>query len=184
MLRQKGYRLQQEHHGKLQHCCRSGIPDFSFGVAGSISFANANPSIDFKIGVLVKVELPDDTGLNGWLYWYIFEFRGGVGIGYTVLGAGADVTVGAGVDFWAPITCYIGMAIPEQGGLLIVTDTSMDVGVGIHGDVQFCLDPPIIPRKRWNYDIPGLKAEAVWQIFRLRTENFEAVIKEGPKRKS
>ena len=345
--------------------------DLSFGVAGSISFANANPSIDFKIGVLVKVELenalaknskpsslfadkrpeeekieyyqdkfnekfpdgnfnsediesyidamskvelPDDTGLNGWLlkatdklqkaspvhtmrptkdaknihrafnpipqiplvvtvdaqfdiifktaaiiefnnftagyigmqvldckagidwgfrrkFWGIpvpssfycdtyaavnrysesagfagittidrnkasigggmrftlcpiVEFRGGVGIGYTVLGAGADVTVGAGVDFWAPITCYIGMAIPEQGGLLIVTDTSMDVGVGIHGDVQFCLNPPIIPRKRWNYDIPGLKAEAVWQIFRLRTENFEAVIKEGPKRKS
>lgn len=29
-----------------------------------------------------------------------------------------------------------------------------------------------------------IAAEAVWQIFRLRTENFKAVIKEGPKRKS
>ena len=46
--------------------------------------------------MLVKVELPDDTGLNGWLYWYIVEFRGGVGIGYTVLGAGADVTESLG----------------------------------------------------------------------------------------
>ena len=114
----------------------------------------------------------------------VVEFRGGVGLGYNVLGAKADVTVGCGVDFFAPLTGYLGLARKNNGEHLIVTETSLDAGIGIHGDVQFCLDPPIIPTKRWSYDIPGLKTEWVWQIFRLRSENDEWVKKEGPKKKS
>ena len=113
----------------------------------------------------------------------VLEFRGGVGIGYSVLGASADVTVGAGVDLFAPLTGYVGLARKANGDHLVVTETSMDAGIGIHGDVQFCLDPPLLSTKRWKYDIPGLKTEYVWQIFRLRSENLEWVKKEGPKKK-
>ena len=114
----------------------------------------------------------------------VIELRGGVGIGYNVLGAKADVTVGCGVDLFAPLTGYLGLARKKSGEGLVVTETSLDAGIGIHGDVQFCLDPPIISTKRWKYDIPGLKTEWVWQIFRLRSENGEWVKKEGPKKKS
>ena len=101
----------------------------------------------------------------------------------SVLGASADVTVGAGVDLFAPLTGYVGLARKANGDHLVVTETSMDAGIGIHGDVQFCLDPPLLSTKRWKYDIPGLKTEYVWQIFRLRSENLEWVKKEGPKKK-
>ncbi|MCR4949420.1 MAG: hypothetical protein K6A15_09715 [Treponema sp.] len=60
----------------------------------------------------------------------------------------------------------------------------MDACFSYSGDVQFCLDPPILSKKYWNYDIPGLKDQYVWQIFRLRLENGEIIKSEGPKRKS
>ena len=40
---------------------------------------------------------------------------------------------------------------------VIILDMDMDAGFSYSGDVQFCLDPPILSKKYWNYDIPGLK---------------------------
>ena len=114
----------------------------------------------------------------------VIEFRGGVGLGYSVLGAGADVTVGAKIDFFAPLSSYVGYAMRFDGTPVVILDMDMDAGFSYSGDVQFCLDPPILSTKRWNYDIPGLKDQCVWQIFKLRLENFEVVEKEGPKRKA
>ena len=65
-----------------------------------------------------------------------------------------------------------------------ILDMDMDAGFSYSGDVQFCLDPPILSTKRWNYDIPGLKDQYTWQIFRLRLENFEVTKAEGPKKKA
>ena len=113
----------------------------------------------------------------------VLEFRGGVGLGYSILGASADVTVGAKVDFYAPLNAYLTYGIKGNGDVALVLDMDMDAGFTVCGDVQFCLDPPIISTKRWNYDIPGLKEQCLWQIFRLRVENFEVTKKEGPKRK-
>ena len=128
---------------------------------------------DLKIGCGVKFTISP-----------VIEFRGGVGLGYSVLGASADVTVGAKIDFFAPLSSYVGYAMRFDGMPVVILDMDMDAGFSYSGDVQFCLDPPIISTKRWNYDIPGLKDQCVWQIFKLRLENFEVVEKEGPKRKA
>lgn len=114
----------------------------------------------------------------------VLEFRGGVGLGYSILGASADVTVGAKIDFFAPFSAYLGYAVRCDGMPVIILDMDMDAGFSYSGDVQFCLDPPIISTKRWSYDIPGLKDQCVWQIFRWRLENFETVKKDGPKKKA
>ena len=113
----------------------------------------------------------------------VIEFRVGAGVGYNILGAGADVTVGAGADFFAPITFYLAGGYSFDNSLLIVREVGIDAGIGIHGDVQFCLDPPILRTKRWNYDLPGLKQEWVWQILKLRVENDKIVKNEGIKLK-
>lgn len=113
----------------------------------------------------------------------VLEFRVGAGLGYSILGAGADVSLGPKVDFFAPLSAYLGYAIRADGAPVIILDMDMDAGFSYSGDVQFCLDPPILSKKYWNYDIPGLKDQYVWQIFRLRLENFQVVKKEGPKRK-
>ena len=114
----------------------------------------------------------------------VVEFRGGVGLGYSVLGASADVTVGAKVDFFAPLSAYVGFARKLDLTPVVILDMDMDAGFSYSGDVQFCLDPPILSTKRWNYDIPGLKDQYTWQIFRLRLENFEVTKAEGPKKKA
>ena len=114
----------------------------------------------------------------------VVEFRGGVGLGYSILGAGADVTVGAKVDFFAPLSAYVGFARRLDLTPVVILDMDMDAGFSYSGDVQFCLDPPILSTKRWNYDIPGLKDQYTWQIFRLRLENFEVTKAEGPKKKA
>ena len=114
----------------------------------------------------------------------VLEFRGGVGLGYSVLGASADVTVGAKLNFWAPLNVYWEYAVRMDGIPVCIVDLDMDAGFSIGGDVQFCLDPPIISTKRWNYDIPGLREECTYQVFRLRLENFEVIKKEGPKKKA
>lgn len=114
----------------------------------------------------------------------VLEFRVGAGLGYSILGAGADVSLGPKVDFFAPLSAYLGYAIRADGAPVIILDMDMDAGFSYSGDVQFCLDPPILSKKYWNYDIPGLKDQYVWQIFRLRLENFQVVKKEGPKRKA
>ena len=114
----------------------------------------------------------------------VVEFRGGVGLGYSVLGASADVTVGAKVDFFAPLSAYVGFARRLDLTPVVILDMDMDAGFSYSGDVQFCLDPPILSTKRWNYDIPGLKDQCTWQIFRLRLENFEVTKAEGPKKKA
>ena len=128
---------------------------------------------DLKIGCGVKFTISP-----------VIEFRGGVGLGYSVLGASADITVGAKIDFFAPLSSYVGYAMRFDGMPVVILDMDMDAGFSYSGDVQFCLDPPILSTKRWNYDIPGLKDQCVWQIFKLRLENFEVVEKEGPKRKA
>ena len=114
----------------------------------------------------------------------VLEFRVGAGLGYSILGAGADVSLGPKVDFFAPLSAYLGYAIRADGAPVIILDMDMDAGFSYSGDVQFCLDPPILSKKYWNYDIPGLKDQYVWQIFRLRLENFQVVKKEGVKRKA
>ena len=129
----------------------------------------------------------DDFKVGGGLRFTIapvLEFRGGVGLGFSVLGASADVTVGAKLNFWAPLNAYWEYAVRMDGIPVWILDLDMDAGFSIGGDVQFCLDPPIISTKRWNYDIPGLREECNWQIFRLRLENAEVVKKEGPKKKA
>ena len=128
---------------------------------------------DLKIGCGVKFTISP-----------VIEFRGGVGLGYSLLGASADITVGAKIDFFAPLSSYVGYAMRFDGMPVVILDMDMDAGFSYSGDVQFCLDPPILSTKRWNYDIPGLKDQCVWQIFKLRLENFEVVEKEGPKRKA
>ena len=113
----------------------------------------------------------------------VVKFRVGVGLGYSLLGASADVTVGPKIVFFAPLSSYVGIAMEMDGTPVVIIDMDMDAGFSYSGDVQFCLDPPILSTKRWSYDIPGLKGQCVWQIFRLRLENFEVVEKEGPMRK-
>ena len=114
----------------------------------------------------------------------VLELRVGAGVGYSILGAGADVSIGPKVDFFAPLSAYLGYAIRIDGAPVMILDMDMDAGFSYSGDVQFCLDPPILSKKYWNYDIPGLKDQYVWQIFRLRLENFQVVKKEGVKRKA
>ena len=114
----------------------------------------------------------------------VLELRVGAGVGYSILGAGADVSIGPKVDFFAPLSAYLGYAIRRDGEPVMILDMDMDAGFSYSGDVQFCLDPPILSKKYWNYDIPGLKDQYLWQIFRLRLENFHVVKKEGPKRKA
>lgn len=114
----------------------------------------------------------------------VLELRVGAGVGYNILGAGADVTLGVKVDFFAPLSAYLGCAIRIDGAPVIILDLDMDAGFGYSGDVQFCLDPPILSKRYWNYDIPGLKDQYVRQIFKLRLENFKVVKKEGIKEKA
>lgn len=113
----------------------------------------------------------------------VLELRVGAGVGYSILGAGADVSIGPKVDFFAPLSAYLGYAIRRDGAPVMILDMDMDAGFSYSGDVQFCLDPPILSKKYWNYDIPGLKDQYLWQIFRVRLENFQVVKKEGVKRK-
>ena len=114
----------------------------------------------------------------------VLELRVGAGVGYNILGAGADVTLGVKVDFFAPLSAYLGCAIRIDGAPVIILDLDMDAGFSYSGDVQFCLDPPILSKRYWNYDIPGLKDQYVRQIFKLRLENFKVVKKEGIKEKA
>ena len=114
----------------------------------------------------------------------VLELRVGAGVGYNILGAGADVTLGVKVDFFAPLSAYLGCAIRIDGTPVIILDLDMDAGFSYSGDVQFCLDPPILSKRYWNYDIPGLKDQYVRQIFKLRLENFKVVKKEGIKEKA
>ena len=176
--------------------CRAGINwgfrDKFLGVPIPTSFycetyCNVGSHTEFAGFVGITSADPKDLTISGGAritICPIIELRGGVGLGYSVLGASADVTVGAGFDLFAPVTGYFGRGFNMRGEPVLTTELSMDAGFGIHGDVQFCLDPPLISAKRWNYDIPGLKAEWVWQIFRVRLENFEVVKKEGIKYKS
>lgn len=140
--------------------------------AGFAGITSRDPK-QFKVGGGVKFTVAP-----------VVEFRLGGGVGYDILGAGADVTLGAKVDFFAPFSSYVGLAHRFDDSPVIILDMDMDAGFSYSGDVQFCLDPPIISTKRWGYDIPGLKDSMVWQIFRLRLENFEIVEKEGPKLKA
>lgn len=176
--------------------CRAGINwgfrDKFLGIPIPTSFycdtyCNVGSHTEFAGFVGITSADPKDLTISGGARITIcpvIELRGGVGLGYSVLGASADVTVGAGFDLFAPVTGYLGKGFNMRGEPVLTTELSMDAGFGIHGDVQFCLDPPIISAKRWNYDIPGLKTEWVWQIFRVRLENFEVVKKEGVKYKS
>ena len=139
--------------------------------AGFAGITSRDPK-QFKIGGGVKFTIVPTA-----------EFRLGGGIGYDVLGAGADVTLGGKVDFFAPLSAYLGLAYTLLLDPVIILDMDMDAGFSYSGDVQFCLDPPLLSKKYWNYDIPGLKDQKVWQIFRLRLENGEIVKSEGPKLK-
>ncbi len=140
--------------------------------AGFAGITSKDPKL-FKVGGGVKFTIAP-----------VVEFRIGGGLGYDILGAGADVTLGARVDFFAPFSSYIGLAYTIMQDPVIILDMDMDAGFSYSGDVQFCLDPPILSTKYWNYDIPGLKDQCVWQIFRLRLENYEIVKAEGPKKKA
>ena len=140
--------------------------------AGFAGITSRDPK-QFKVGGGVKFTVAP-----------VVEFRLGGGIGYDILGAGADVTLGAKVDFFAPFSSYVGLAHRFDDTPVIILDMDMDAGFSYSGDVQFCLDPPILSTKYWNYDIPGLKDQCVWQIFRLRLENFEVVKADGPKKKA
>ena len=162
-----------------------GVPVFSSFWYDSFAAANRYSENAGFAGITSKNK--DDFKLGGGVKFTIcpvVEFRGGVGLGYSILGASADVTVGAKVDFFAPLNSYVGLATRGDGLPVIILDMDMDAGFSYSGDVQFCLDPPIISTKRWGYDIPGLKDSMVWQIFRLRLENFEIVESEGPKLKA
>ena len=162
-----------------------GVPVFSSFWYDSFAAANRYSENAGFAGITSKNR--NDLKLGGGVKFTIcpvVEFRGGVGLGYSVLGASADVTVGAKVDFFAPLNSYVGLATRGDGMPVIILDMDMDAGFSYSGDVQFCLDPPIISTKRWGYDIPGLKDSMVWQIFRLRLENFEIVEKEGPQLKA
>ena len=140
--------------------------------AGFAGITSKDPKL-FKAGGGVKFTIAP-----------VVEFRIGGGLGYDILGAGADVTLGAKVDFFAPFSSYVGLAYTIMQDPVIILDMDMDAGFSYSGDVQFCLDPPILSTKYWNYDIPGLKDQCVWQIFRLRMENYEIVKAEGPKKKA
>jgi hypothetical protein len=140
--------------------------------AGFAGITSKDPKL-FKVGGGVKFTIAP-----------VVEFRIGGGLGYDILGAGADVTLGARVDFFAPFSSYIGLAYTIMQDPVIILDMDMDAGFSYSGDVQFCLDPPILSTKYWNYDIPDLKDQCVWQIFRLRLENYEIVKAEGPKKKA
>ncbi len=140
--------------------------------AGFAGITSRDPKL-FKAGGGVKFTIAP-----------VVEFRIGGGLGYDILGAGADVTIGAKVDFFAPFSSYIGLAYTIMQDPVIILDMDMDAGFSYSGDVQFCLDPPILSTKYWNYDIPGLKDQCLWQIFRLRMENYEIVKAEGPKKKA
>ena len=140
--------------------------------AGFAGITSKDPKL-FKVGGGVKFTIAP-----------VVEFRIGGGLGYDILGAGADVTLGAKVDFFAPFSSYVGLAYTIMQDPVIILDMDMDAGFSYSGDVQFCLDPPILSTKYWNYDIPGLKDQCVWQIFRLRLENYEIVKAEGPKKKA
>ena len=140
--------------------------------AGFAGITSKDPKL-FKAGGGVKFTIAP-----------VVEFRIGGGLGYDILGAGADVTLGAKVDFFAPFSSYVGLAYTIMQDPVIILDMDMDAGFSYSGDVQFCLDPPILSTKYWNYDIPGLKDQCLWQIFRLRMENYEIVKAEGPKKKA
>ena len=140
--------------------------------AGFAGITSRDPK-QFKVGGGVKFTVAP-----------VVEFRLGGGVGYDILGAGADVTLGAKVDFFAPFSSYVGLAHRFDDSPVIILDMDMDEGFSYSGYVQFCLDPPILSTKYWNYDIPGLKDQCVWQIFRLRLENCEVVKADGPKKKA
>ena len=140
--------------------------------AGFAGITSKDPK-QFKVGGGVKFTIAP-----------VVEFRIGGGLGYDILGAGADVTLGAQVDFFAPFSAYVGLAYTIMQDPVIILDMDMDAGFSYCGNVQFCLDPPILSTKYWKYDIPGLKDQCVWQIFRIRVENYELVKAEGPKRKA
>ena len=140
--------------------------------AGFAGITSVNKE-DLKLGGGVQVTLCP-----------VIQLRIGVGVGYSLLGASADVTVGPKIDFFAPLSSYVGIAMRCDGTPIVIIDMDMDAGFSYSGDVQFCLDPPVLSTKRWNYDIPGLKGQCVWQIFKLRLENFEITEKEGLKRKA
>ena len=151
-------------------------------------YAAANCNREFAgfagINTIDKTQAVINGGIKA-TFCPVIEFRAGVGIGYDILGSGSiDITVGGAVDLWAPLTLYMGFGLRWGDWTpLVVREASLDVGIGVHGDVQFCLKPPLMAARRWNYDIPGLKNEAVWQIFKLRMENNDVVKSEGVKTK-
>ena len=108
----------------------------------------------------------------------VVQVRGGIGIGGDAYGIKADFTVGVKFTV-AAIAAYIGLSYqPSTGDFMLVTETGMNVVSTLDIDLQLYIDPPLVSAKRWHKDIYKI-GTLRWQIFKLRTEGFRVVKREG-----
>ena len=109
----------------------------------------------------------------------VVQVRGGLGIGGNAYVIEADCTAGVKFTVAAPIAAYIGLSYqPSTGDFMVVTDSGMNVVATADVDLQLYVDTPLVSAKRWHKDLYKIGIMR-WQIFKLRTEGWSIVKKEG-----
>lgn len=109
----------------------------------------------------------------------VVQVRGGLGIGGDAYVIEADCTVGVKFTVAAPVAGYVGLSYqPSSGDFMLVAESGMNVVATTDVDLQLYLDPPLVSAKRWHKDIYKIGTMR-WQIYKLRTEGWKVVTKEG-----
>lgn len=109
----------------------------------------------------------------------VVQIRGGIGIGGSAYVVDADFTAGVKFTVAAPVAGYIGLSWqPSTGDLMLVAESGMNIVSTIDVDLQLYVDPPLVSAKRWHKDIYKIGIMR-WQIYKLRTEGWNVVKKEG-----
>ena len=61
---------------------------------------------------------------------------------------------------------------------MMVAESGMNIVSTLDVDLQLYVDPPLVSAKRWHKDIYKIGTMR-WQIYKLRTEGWNVVKKEG-----
>ncbi len=116
----------------------------------------------------------------------VLEARLGIGIGFDLAVASADMSAGVWGNAFMPLIFEAGITanahkLVDEGSVDLDINTSFTALLGLSWglDLQLCLDPPALDKKYWTYDIPGLGSTKMFQICKFDMKNFELVNSEG-----
>ncbi len=110
----------------------------------------------------------------------VLEIRGGLGVGANFGIISADFTVGAPITLVLPVSVYLGITTGNHKILNLVAETQGNFKAYLGLDIQICLDPPIVKKRRWQWPLwNALEFDA--QLWKKRWENGKRVVNEGPK---